>query len=79
MNSNIEGVNLMDNNTLNPLIDDATPRGTSSNCADVLQVLQAVDLKEAPSEFGFFLLLRSVESAVRHAQATIETESMGAD
>lgn len=79
-----QGVEIMGENNLlpcgkNPLIDDATARGTLSNCADVLQVLQAVDLESGPSSFGVYLVIETVESAIRHAQKTLETETAGAD
>lgn len=60
----------MDRTDLNPLIDQGVPRGTLENVAAVLSALQLIELPE--SHFGYYLMLRAAEGAVRHAQAELE-------
>ena len=55
-----------------PLIDPVNPRGTLSNVIDVMDTLQAIDLKEQPNPFGVFLLLQTAENALRHAKAALD-------
>ena len=52
---------------LSRLVVPDSPHATLGNVADVLSVLQAVDLQEQPSDFGMYLLLQSAEGALRHA------------